>query len=252
VPKTKAAGTLEQITNIAEKSAVTGVRWKDRGKAPLGYVKGMALVYARVYCKFKANDPAALDMAMANTGDRSKDALTWYEEIFSETGMSNDVAGADTLRHVFVLMFGLGMRESSGRFCEGRDRSASNTSEETAEAGLFQMSFNAKRASPLLPQLFQQYSANSSGFREVFKEGVRCKAKDLENFGSGDGRDYQKLAKSSPAFAAEWAGVGLRHLRRHWGPIKRRQAEVRQECDDMFKQVQDAVDASPDLCKKLL
>lgn len=36
-------------------------------------------------------------------------------------------SGVATLRHVFVLLFGLGMRESSGRYCEGRDRSVSNT-----------------------------------------------------------------------------------------------------------------------------
>ena len=36
--------------------------------------------------------------------------------------MRNDVSGIDTLRHLFVLMIGLGMRELSGRYCEGRDQ----------------------------------------------------------------------------------------------------------------------------------
>ena len=166
-------------------------------------------------------------------------------------GMNNDTAGADTLRHLFVLLIGLGMRESSGKYCEGRDRSASNTTAETAEAGLFQTSFNARTASPLLPTIFAAYSENPSGFVDVFKEGVNCSAADLENFGSGDGEEFQRLSKACPAFAAEFAALGLRHLRTHWGPINRQGAEVRPECDAMLRQVQDAVDASPELCSAL-
>ncbi len=41
---------------------------------------------------------------------------------------------------------------NGGRPAPRHDRSASNTSSETAEAGLFQTSFNARRASPLLPK----------------------------------------------------------------------------------------------------
>jgi hypothetical protein len=166
--------------------------------------------------------------------------------------MKNDVAGIDTLRHLFVLLIGLGMRESSGKYCEGRDRSASNTTAETAEAGLFQTSFNARSASPLLPVIFAQYKANPQGFLDVFKEGVRCSAAGLENFGSGEGVEFQRLSKECPAFAAEFAAVGLRHVRKHWGPIAMRAAEVRAECDEMLRQVQDAVDASPVICSALL
>ena len=56
--------------------------------------------------------------------------------------MDNDAAGVDTVRHLFVLLIGLGMRESSGKYCEGRDKSASNRSAETAEAGLFQLTMH--------------------------------------------------------------------------------------------------------------
>jgi len=35
------------------------------------------------------------------------------------------------------------MRESSGQYCCGRDTSEDNTTADTAEAGLFQMSWNA-------------------------------------------------------------------------------------------------------------
>jgi hypothetical protein len=250
-PTAAAAGLLDQITQMAGSSSVTGFSWKDRGKAPAGYIKGMALAYGRVYCKLKAGDAAAVDMAKKNTGDMTRDALAWYDDVFTAAGMNNNADGVDTLRHLFVLLIGLGMRESSGKHCEGRDMSATNLTSDTAEAGLFQVSFNAKSASPLLPQLFAQYQAKPSGFVDVFKEGVHCSAASLANLGSGDGKEFQRLSKECPAFAAEFAAVGLRHIRKHWGPIIRKQAQVRQECDDMLRQVQVLVDSSPAFCAAL-
>jgi hypothetical protein len=206
----------------------------------------MALVYGRVYCKMKAGNAAALDMATDH------DALAWYDHIFRSVGMNNDHTSPDTLRHLFVLMLGLGMRESSGKYCEGRDRSASNTTAETAEAGLFQASFNARSASPLMPVLFDHYRANPSGFVDVFKQGVTCSAANLENFGSGDGREFQRLSKACPAFAAEFTAVGLRHIRTQWGPINRREAQVEPDADAMFREVQAVVDGTPGICSELM
>jgi hypothetical protein len=245
------AEPIDQITRIAAASDVARFSWKNRGVAPAGYIKGMALVYARMHCKLKAGDAAAVEMAKAKTADVDRDALAWYDQIFTAAEMNNDIAGIDTLRHLFVLLIGLGMRESSGKHCEGRDRSASNSTGETAEAGLFQTSFNARGASPLLLTLFAQYSADPSGFVDVFKEGVQCSAASLENFGSGEGKEFQRLSKECPAFAAEFAAVGLRNVRKHWGPITRREVEVRPECDVMLRQVQAAVDASPGMCAAL-
>jgi hypothetical protein len=235
---------IQQIIQIAAQSAISHFSWENRGFAPAGYIKGMAVVFARVHSKLVAGDPAAIEMAKADTGDSTRDALAWYSERFRVAGMDNDTAGTDTLRHLFVLLVGLGMRESSGRYCEGRDRSASNTTSDTAEAGLFQTSFNARIASPLLPTLFSQYSANPAGFVEIFEEGVHCRPSDLENFGTGDGKEFQRLSKASPAFAVEFAAVGLRNIRTHWGPINTRAAEIRLACDSMFRQVQTFVDAS--------
>jgi hypothetical protein len=233
---------IDTITNIARTSAAADIQWKDRGAAPRGYIKGMALVFARCYCKLKAGDPAAIAMAQANTGDNNRDALAWYAQKLNNAGLNVEATGAPTLRHLFVLLIGLGMRESSGRYCEGRDRSTSNTTADTAEAGLFQTSFNARTASPLLPKIIQVYNASPDGFLKVFKEGVTSKPKDLENFGSGAGKDFQKLSKESPAFAAEFAAVILRNQRTHWGPINRKEAEIKPACNDMLKMVQNAVD----------
>ncbi len=237
----------DQITQAVARSDIARYHWIGRGPAPAGYIKGMALVYARVYRKIKAGDSAAALMARANTREQARDALAWYGEEFAALGMSNELSGIDTLRHLFVLLIGLGMRESSGRYCEGRDRSASNTTAETAEAGLFQTSFNIREASPELSKLFARYSASASGFKDVFREGVRCTASDRRNHGSGPGVDFQRLSKECPAFAAEFAAVGLRTDRMHWGPINSKAAEIRPECDAMLKEIQNLTDASPPL-----
>lgn len=245
------AGSLDQILEIAENSDIARYNWPDRGRAPAGFIKGMALVFARVYCKLNAGDPGAAEMGKAVTGKPVHDTLAHYAQQFAALGMDNAVAGADTLRHLFALMLGLGMRESSGKHCEGRDKSASNATADTAEAGLFQTSYNARAFSALLPTVFQQYQANPSGFLSVFKEGVRCRPADAENYGSGAGKEFQRLSKECPAFAAEFTAIALRNTSEHWGPIIDHKAEIRSASDEMFKQVQAAVNGS-NLCPALI
>jgi hypothetical protein len=252
IPPPPKRASLDVILEIATDSDIARYEWLGRGRAPLGYTKGMALTFARVCCNLKAGGPTAVEMAKADTGDPRRDALAFYRQQFAELGMDNSKAGIDTLRHLFVLLLGLGMRESSGTYCEGRDTTAHNMTADTAEAGLFQTSYDARSASPLMPRLFAHYSANpKSGFLEVFQEGVHCQPADLENFGTGPGRDFQQLSKECPAFAAEFAALGLRNIRKHWGPINTQKAQVRRASDELFKQVQAAVD-SDDLCPLLI
>jgi hypothetical protein len=233
---------VDRICNLAAASDLAFYTWKNRGRAPLGYIKGMAAVFGVVYAKLKAGDPTATAMAAASINANPTDALSWYQARFTALGMSNSTAGPDTLRHLFVLLIGLGMRESSGRYCAGRDTSEENTSADTAEAGLFQMSWNARVASPLITQLFSDYSKKPDGFLSIFQEGVSCSHVDYANYGDGDGMAFQQLCKSCPAFAAETAGIGLRVLRSHWGPLNSRAAEVRPEADALLQQVQSIVD----------
>jgi hypothetical protein len=243
-------GPLDSIVRLAATSPLARVSWGNRGVAPPGYVKGMALVYARVYCKLKAGDAAAVEMAKAVTRDPLTDALAHYAAEFKALGMSNASAGVDTLRHLFTLLYSLGMRESSGNHCAGRYTGDQNTSAATAEAGLFQASYNLQSSHRTLPDLFKKYSDNPAGFLDVFREGARCKASDATNYGTGAGRDYQQLAKTCPAFAAEFAAVGLRNRRRHWGPINEKTALLRPECDALFLEIQKLVDSSG-LCPSL-
>jgi hypothetical protein len=247
-------GPIAAIARIAAQSAIIRYSWQDRGVAPGGYIKGMALVYARVYLKLKAGDAAALDMAKANTGDANHDALAYYADIFDGAGMSNSVSGAVTLRHLFVLLIGLGMRESGGRYCTGADISTVGVGAEQADAGLFGTAYSSTNASPLMTGVFKYYSANPppKGFADVFGEGLICRAEDFQAIGTGVGEQYQWLSKESPAFAAEFAAVGLRHGRTHWGPISTRAAQVVPECDAMLSQVQAFVAASPNIHAPLL
>lgn len=80
---------VDQITHIASTLPVAGYSWKGkRGIAPSGYIKGMALVYASVYCNLKAGEAAAIDMAKADTRDNEDDALTWYRQRNTKTSES--------------------------------------------------------------------------------------------------------------------------------------------------------------------
>jgi hypothetical protein len=235
------------ILDLAASSRLARVEWRDRGRAPIGYVKGMALAFAHVLAALAAGDELAVAMARAATGDDSRDALAWYGSRLAAAGMDVSRDGPDTLRHLFVLLTGLGMRESSGKFCEGRDRSADNTSAESAEAGLFQMSFDARSGCPQIASLLTRYRAGSDdpeGLGPVFHEGVTCSVADLACYGAGNGADFQRITKASPTYAVICAGIGLRTIggrRGHWGPIRRQEAELRPEADELFRAVAQVV-----------
>jgi hypothetical protein len=233
----------EEICELAMNSAIAVYAWRDRGQAPPGYIQGMAIAYAEVVRKWLAGDSSATEMGKADTGNSELDALAWYADMFDELEMDNSRDGLDTLRHLFVLMLGLGMRESSGKHCEGRDMSADWTEHDTAEAGLFQMSWNMKSSSSEMQKLFDQFdqATLAYGHIRVFERGVECSASSWQCYGikgQEEGYRYQQLAKDKPQFAVETAAVGLRNRRGHWGPINRFEAEIVPEADDMLIAVQ--------------
>lgn len=237
------ADAISRITQIAAASSIANFNWPDRGVAPIGYIKGMAVTFARVLCKLRADDPAAVEMAKAAAGTAAEDCLVHYRQKFSELGMDNSLAGADTLRHLFVLMLGLGMRESSGEHCCGRDTSAGNTTGSTAEAGLFQTSWNAHGQHPLMDSVFELYRANpETGFVDIFAEGVACNAANWANHGTGTGRIYQELSKRCPAFHTEFTALAMRNTSRHWGPVINRRVLLKDTANEMFREVQQFVE----------
>lgn len=223
------------ITALAASHATARILWPDRGRAPMGYTKGMAMSFASALQKYRQNYSPVVFMAGAATSSNN-DALRWYQQQMNEMGWPNQQSGETTLRHLFVLLYGLGLRESSGKFCEGRDMSADNTEADNCEAGAWQMSWDANRGVPLLQTLMDDYQ--DDGFQVIYREGVTCSAASLKIWGKpGTGTKFQKLCKDKPDFAALACALGMRSLRGHWGPLNNRAAELRKEVDDMFRQV---------------
>jgi peptidoglycan hydrolase-like protein with peptidoglycan-binding domain len=232
------ADQARRIAKLAEESAIAKYSWKDRGKLPLGYTAGIAQCFGLAATRLMEGHPIATTAAQADRNLPDKDALSWYRDKFTAIGMDNSVDGIDTLRALFVLLLGLGARESSGRYCEGRDMSATNVAADTAEASCYQTSWNIRSCSSAIPPLLQEYWANPNGFLPTFQEGVSLKKDELANFGSGDGAKFQFLSKYAPAFHVFVTAVGLRYLRQHWGPINRQEVELRKEANEMLLDVQ--------------
>jgi hypothetical protein len=227
---------------VEENKKVQALSWKDRGKPPPGYYAGMAKSYALAATLYLDGDPGAKIMGGRATSDMEHDALAWYSKEFKGHKMDNSKDGLDTLRHLFVMMVGLGMRESSGNPWEGRDMSATNVESETCEAGLFQTSWNISSFAKEIGELLEEYSDDPNGFQPTFGKGVEPSTTNLDLYGSGEGAMYQWLAKQSPAFAVLVTAIGMRKGRKHWGPIERREVEISSEVDDMLMDVQALVE----------
>ncbi len=240
-----------QIQSIAASSSCASYSFSGRGRAPLAYIKGMALTFAKSYCRLKTSPSNMTNILAASQGVSSLDALALYSTNFSGLGMDVNTAGESSLRSLYTLGVGLGMRESSGKYCEGRDMSASNTSASTAEAGMFQTSYDSISASSELSNLFAEYRNDPSKcFLDVYKVGVSCSASSIS--GSGIGAEFQTFNKSCPAFAAEYAMLMLRVRRNHYGPIIRKEAEVAPVCNSMLKSIQDYIDSDLNACSDVL
>jgi hypothetical protein len=226
------------IDILVASSGVPEYSWPDRGQPPDGYIAGMCKIFASAITRYREGDDATTIMAQAESGNADKDALTWYHDEFADLGMSNERDGIATLRHLFVLMVGLGMRESSGDHWEGRDMSASNTEAETAEASLFQTSWNISGCSDTIDELLDEFWSDPNGFRPTFSRGLSPSSSQLDCYGSGDGAKYQWLSRFSPSFHTLVTGIGLRLLRAHWGPIGRKEVDLNPDVDELLIEVQ--------------
>lgn len=234
-----------QIELAVQNSGIAAYSWSGHGTVTEGYYAGMAMTYALAVKRWKLDDEAAGIMAHAETGDEDNDALAWYRTEFKAEGMDNSRSGRDTLRHLFVMMIGLGVRESSGDHWCGRDMTADNVSADTCEAGAFQTSWNISSCSSTIERLFEEYWLDPSGFRDSFSRGLTPSASDLDCYGSGEGARYQWLARYSPAFHALVTGVGMRKRRQHWGPINRREVDIVPAVDELLQEVDRLVDDEP-------
>ena len=154
----------KQICQLARESDIANYSWRDRGVMPLGFIQGLSLSFGLAVQLLRHNEPAIQHMARKDTNKPDKDALTWYASKFQNLGMDNTKNGVTTLRHLWALMMGLGPRESSGRYCEGRDMSASNTSADEAEAGMFQTSWNIRGGDDYIEPCCMIFGSTRTGF----------------------------------------------------------------------------------------
>jgi len=234
---TTSTDSYTPILDMAAKHDVAQYQWKNRGRAPIGFVKGIALSFASLL----QQEGSDLFKAITDEPERpDRDAVAHFRSQLQAIGANPNGGGVDALTCVFILLMGLGMRESSGRHCEGRDRSARNTRSDTAEAGLYQVSWDSRTAHPLLVPLMRNY--NDNGFQSVYHEGVQCSARDLLNSGIGEGVRFQEKCKLKPDFATRYAALLLRYQRSHWGPIIRREVEVKESALDLFMEVRRLVE----------
>lgn len=245
----------QQVMDIAASSSCAQTNWRDRGKTPAAYMRGTAVSYARALCS-----PTNPYVQIASKGIGSNpvdykplDSLAWYNSLFRSIGITNSNDGRVALRSTYLLMIGLAQRESSGRYCVGRDMSAEFVAHDSAEAGLYQTSWGVRRRNPALLEGMTQSYANdrSRCLLSEFSSGVSCRASDAVNWGQGSGVAWQELTKSCPAFATEYAAVILRQgggERGEFGPIRRRAAELAPSCNTMLQRVETLVLADPSNC----
>lgn len=242
---------INAIKDIAANSAIAKFNWSDRGVAPKGYTKGVACTYANVYRQWQLRYAPATEMAEGNTHNENYDVLSWEAGRFASAGLPIEEDGVDTLRSLWAYILGLGMRESSGGYCVGRDMSVPpgyyGPESTTTEAGAWQTSYDASGCSPNFNVLFHAYQdgggQNPQGLVDVYKEGVSCSSANWACYGSGDGYDHQWMSKNFPAYAAEVCATTLRNLRKHYGPVGRREVQIRREAYDMLKAVEDYIDS---------
>ena len=202
----------------------------------------MALSFGHAVRRLLDGDEAAEVMSQA-AGDPDKCALAWYKDEFAklwffqqDPGPGHDAAPVRDDDWV-------GAKRIERKYCEGRDLSADNVASDTAEAGLFQTSWNIRNGCSAIGPLLPEFWDNPDGFLKVFKEGISPTANNLNSYGSGDGVRYQFLSRFCPLFHVLVTGCGMRTLRQHWGPINRREVTIKKEADALLKEVQAMVEA---------
>jgi hypothetical protein len=259
---------IAQIFENVQDSPLRTYRWNSIGLAPLAYLKGMALTYARVYCHYRLEpgqpenfrDPFAVKMAKAAApnADITTDAVAKFAAQLQALGADLSVAGVDVLRSVFTILFGLGMCESSGKFCAGWDLCKQEPPKaDNSEAGLFQISYDigAGVKGSDFKDLYDAYrklkpGRPGSSFFDVFSEGITCTfgvncklyRDGGEIFGAGPGREFQQFCKDNPAFSVELAALGLRVRANHWGTINRSEVEIQEDAWTLLKSVETAIE----------
>ncbi len=190
-----------------------------KGAAPIGYTKGMAVVFAKAYSRLKQRDPIISDLARLAQPQNDRDVVYQFRDLYRRRGIPIASGGEETLRALFVLLFELGVRESDGRpylgIDDGKYKPDEPADEETTEAGLFQSSYNFRYKNPLAQKVIDNYLSmnpqQGTHYLRIFSEGVSLPANNSDrSIGKGRGLAFQDRIKSNPQFAVEFAAATVR------------------------------------------
>jgi hypothetical protein len=156
----------EAVQEIANASGCAGV---GQAQASRDYIRGMALVFARAVCRpERAETQVASAMPTEPVSVKNHlDGVSVFDAEFRSLKIPNDSSPATMLRHTYVLLTGLGFRESSGWYCVGRYTAQGFSKSTEAEAGLFQTSWGAHRAGSSLEPLFRAYQKDPSSVKNA-------------------------------------------------------------------------------------
>ncbi|MGA9188105.1 MAG: papain-like cysteine protease family protein [Methanosarcina sp.] len=258
-----------RIINFIKTQQWLNVKYNSTRDGPiihLGYVVGMALMYARLYCRLSKGERFATEMSKAPVDSSTLDALNQYDLEFT-TGrngnpglnITDHSSGKATLRKVFTLLFGLGMQESSGDYSVGFDPGKTPDKKEAkiSEAGAFQISWSIGVENPEnefrhIRDLYTIYKElqDEGSLLDFFKIGrnkrsnpTAHKAVKESPQDAAKGVNFQKLIYKSPAFSVELAALGIRFRRNHFGTLdNEREATLKRECYDMFQSIETIMD----------
>jgi hypothetical protein len=212
----------------------------DEDYPPKAFLLGHVLTYAATVCGQEAG---------MSPGSESKDAITY----FANRGKIK--LSDPPMRSMYSIMVGMALAESGGRWCCGCDRAGSACKDSRAagtEAGVHQTSYDslASTGSSVLRALFDQFKGKGKDdpeclWNEFGGSNTRCPVSDLQNFGSGEPLEFQRLSKYCPAFATRYAAIMGRIQRQHYwtlGGGSGTGVKVAPACTELLKQVEEVVE----------
>lgn len=225
--------TMDQINKIVVGSSCSKYAFGNRGPAPKGYLKGVVVSYARTLCLYNSPNKTYAGAIGKVLGTDAADALTHY-------GFNADTGG-ERIKQTYTLLIGLGLRESSGQYGTGWDRSKLpeiQPSANNSETGLFQVSYDNNSKMPDSAALYLTYKAQPDKCSlDIFKEGASAVQQDFVGKPSA-GYDFQYFMRYCPALQVDYAAAGIRVNRKQWGPLNRKEAEYYKPCEQMLSQVE--------------
>jgi hypothetical protein len=88
-PAAQGSVYIDQIETLAINSICADFSWKNKGKAPIDYMKGVTLSYARGLCQLKTKSKLFSVISMTSLNNVLKDTLSNFQSNFTNFGPLN-------------------------------------------------------------------------------------------------------------------------------------------------------------------